>query len=205
MLGKQDMMTIPNHRLMQSKIKSFRFSFTPTYIPGKLHVVPDCMSCRSNTSHITQDIAMLTDGSGVGNESNVGNEYQNTFGPPSWVSQPAPGELDQGAIAFLAPLTLNPTAEDTANSDCHSVENFLLDSIMSALAAIDKDPWNEDALLAPTTAPSTVLKTPGCCCSSLPFLFQTYVTDNSWCARGQEHVASPVATLLPAPSCPGSC
>ena len=84
---------------------------------------------------------MITD------ESNVGNEYQNTFGPPSWVSQPAPTEPAHGTIAFLAPLTLKPTAEEMANSE--SVENFLLGSIMSALAAIDRDPWNTEALLAP--------------------------------------------------------
>jgi hypothetical protein len=153
MLGRQEMMTIPNPRLMNSKIKSLMFSYTPTYIPGKLHVVPDCLSRRSDSPHPAQDTAMLPM-----EVSNVGPEYQDTFGPPNWVSQHKPDKGDHGTIGFLAPLTLSPTEDDVADID--NVEQLLLGTIMSALAAIDRDPWQEDALLAPVQLQPQVLSLP---------------------------------------------
>ena len=91
-------------------------------------------------------------------ESNVGNEYQNTFGPPTWVTQPTTDSAEKGTVGFLAPLTLSPTEDDVANGD--NVEQLLLGTIMSALAAIDRDPCQEDALLAPVQLQPQVLSLP---------------------------------------------
>ena len=135
MLGKQEMMTIPNPRLMRSKVRSMMYSFTPTYIPGKLHVVPDCFSRRTDSPHPPQPAVPLPT-----EAPNVGPEYQNTFGPPSWVSQPTAPEA-----AFLAPLSLTPSAEDTATTE--ETELFLIGTLMSSLEALDKAPWLEEGLL----------------------------------------------------------
>ena len=90
--------------------------------------------------------------------SNVGPEYQDTFGPPNWVSQHKPDKGDHGTISFLAPLTLSPTEDEVADID--NIEQLLLGTIMSALAAIDRDPWQEDALLAPVQLQPQVLSLP---------------------------------------------
>ena len=147
MLGSQEIMTIPNPRLMRSKIKSLMYSFTPTYIPGKLHVVPDCFSRRTDSPNPPQPAVPLPT-----EAPNVGPEYQDNFGPPSWVSQPA----------FLAPLCLSPSEEDTAATE--DTEHFLIGSLMSCLAALDKapwqDPWQEELLLAPIQLQPQVLSLP---------------------------------------------
>ena len=48
-MGDQGLADIPNPRLLDFKIKSLAYRFTPMYIPGKDHVVPDAFSRRSDS------------------------------------------------------------------------------------------------------------------------------------------------------------
>ena len=134
LLGKQEFMTIPNPRLMGCKIKSQMYTFTPTYIPGKLHVVPDCLSRRSDSP-----IPPATRETPVLDISNVSPEYQDTCSPPSWVSQPLRQDLQQtdNCPGNLAAISLHPTPDDQVHSD--EVDLLLIGNIMSALAAIEQD------------------------------------------------------------------
>ena len=61
------------------------YQFQPIHIPGKKHVVPDAFSRRSD-SPITflEKLPIQPPVS-----SNVLPEYENSFGPPSWIAQPA--------------------------------------------------------------------------------------------------------------------
>ena len=49
MLGPPELMSIPNPWLLQGKLKSLVYSFTPVHVLGKLHMVPDNMSRRAIT------------------------------------------------------------------------------------------------------------------------------------------------------------
>ena len=149
MLGPQEYLTIPNPRLMNCKLKSSLYSFTTTYIPGKLHVTPDCFSRRSDSPNPPP--ASIAD-QPLMDISNVTSEYQNSCAPPSWVNHPLP--VDQPA-GVLAPLSLPPTQEERSMVD--NVELFLVGTIMAALAALDMDPSEELPLVAPIRQPPTVL------------------------------------------------
>ena len=48
-MGDQELVDIPNPRLLDFKIKSMAFKFTPQYIPGKDHVTPDAFSRRHDS------------------------------------------------------------------------------------------------------------------------------------------------------------
>ena len=86
---EQELSDLINPRLMNFKLKSAAFKFTPVYVPGKLHVVLDTMS-RWNDSpvHNPPKLPSLPPV-----DSNVLPEYSETFGPPSWVSHPQVSEI----------------------------------------------------------------------------------------------------------------
>ena len=153
MLGRQEYLTIPNPRLMNCKLKAALYSFTPAYIPGKLHVIPDCLSRRSDSPipapQPSADQPLI-------DISNVTSKYQDSCAPPSWVSHPlrADHRADQHA-GVLAPLSIQPTPEETANTD--EVELFLIGSIMASLAELDMDPTEDIPLVAPIRQQPTVL------------------------------------------------
>jgi hypothetical protein len=82
-MGGKDLGAITNHRIMAQKVKLLPYRFTPVFVPGKAHVVPDCWSRRGDppgplaqpaTTHPTV--------------SNVGPGYPDELGPPDWVSGP---------------------------------------------------------------------------------------------------------------------
>ena len=102
MLGPQEYLTIPNPRLMNCKLKSSLYTFTPEYIPGKLHVTPDCFSRRSDSPNPPP--APIAD-QPLMDISNVTSDYQNSCAPPSWVSHPLPARVANPA-GVLAPLRL---------------------------------------------------------------------------------------------------
>ena len=43
-MGGKDLGSITNHRIMAQKVKLLPYRFTPVFVPGKAHVVPDCWS-----------------------------------------------------------------------------------------------------------------------------------------------------------------
>ena len=79
----QELTDLINPRLMNFKLKSMAFRFKPVYVPGKLHVVPDAMSRRSDSP--VHDLQKPPVAPPVDN--NVLPGYSETFGPPSWVSE----------------------------------------------------------------------------------------------------------------------
>ena len=82
--NSQDLTDVLNPRLLNFKLKSMAYSFTPVHIPGKKHVVPDSFS-RRNDSPVS-DLKKPPKLPPITN--NVLPEYGDSFGPPDWVSQP---------------------------------------------------------------------------------------------------------------------
>ena len=80
----QDLSELANPRLMNLKLKTNAYKFTPRYLPGKLHVVPDTMSRRSDSP--VGQYPQLPKAPPVAN--NVGPGYSDSFGPPKWISPP---------------------------------------------------------------------------------------------------------------------
>ena len=85
---QMDLGDITNPRLFNQKVKMLPYRFTPVYIPGKKHVVPDCYSRRGDSPITPSQPDTSVDLLDIGN---VEPGYSNTFGPPAWVSSPAAG------------------------------------------------------------------------------------------------------------------
>ena len=92
---EQELSELANPRLLNLKLKTSAFKFTPRYVPGKLHVVPDTMSRRSDSP--AHHYPTLPKNPPPAN--NVQAQYAETFGPPSWVSAPIEEEMYKGYIA----------------------------------------------------------------------------------------------------------
>ena len=80
----QDLTEVMNPRLLNFKLKSMAYMFKPIHVPGKKHVVPDAFSRRHDSPIIF--LEKLPVEPPVSN--NVTDDYENTFGPPSWISSP---------------------------------------------------------------------------------------------------------------------
>ena len=146
MLGQQPIMDIPNPRLLHSKIKSLMYSFTPIHIPGKLHVVPDSMSRRSDSPIIAlpaQDTVVL-------DTTNVQPGYLNSCSPPSWVSTPS--NTPANVLAALGMVT-----EQTDQTDFDDIEHQLVGTIIAALATLDQDPMQDMFMVGPIRQQPVVL------------------------------------------------
>ena len=150
MFGRQELVTIPNPRLISNKLKTMQFKFTPMYIPGKKHVVPDCLSRRSviNSPIIPGDSQALLD------TSNILPEYQDHLGPPSWVTPPAVGESQQNG-GILGVLCLQP--DDEHPQDPCSIDGVIKGMALSAIAALNEDPGPQTATIAAVNNRPTVL------------------------------------------------
>ena len=76
------------------------FKFTPQYIPGKDHVTPDAFSRRYDSpigsTRIVKPVSSPTQA-----PNNVLPAYNETFGPPAWVSPPS-------LTATSAPILTTP-------------------------------------------------------------------------------------------------
>ena len=85
---QMDLGDITNPRLFNQKVKLLPYRFTPVYVPGKKHVVPDCYSRRGDSPILPSKPDTSVDLLDIGN---VEPGYSDTFGPPAWVSSPAAG------------------------------------------------------------------------------------------------------------------
>jgi hypothetical protein len=85
-MGDQELADIPNPRLLDFKIKSLAYRFTPKYIPGKEHVTADALSRRSDSP--IASIPVIKPKLSQTQDNNVSPAYSDTFGPPNWVSPP---------------------------------------------------------------------------------------------------------------------
>ena len=84
-MGDQELVDIPNPRLLDFKIKSMAYKFTPQYIPGKDHVTPDAFSRRSDSPIASAPVPKPQNATPPV-PNNVLPAYSETFGPPVWVS-----------------------------------------------------------------------------------------------------------------------
>ena len=144
-LGKQDLSTIDNPRLLNFKIKSMAYRFTPVYIPGKDHVTADAFSRRGDHPPATQPRpAPKADHT----FNNVLPAYANTLGPPSWVSKPTISGL----------MIMNqPTTEELQESE--ELEAMIAGKVFSHIASINYkhdsldtySPYSEHALVSNDT------------------------------------------------------
>ena len=89
---QMDLGEISNPRLFNQKVKLLPYRFTPEYIPGKHHVVPDCYSHRGDSPvapfrpDTTVDLLDI---------QNVGPGYSDTFGPSTWVLHPTSNQTSR--------------------------------------------------------------------------------------------------------------
>jgi hypothetical protein len=98
---------------MNQKVKLLPFRFTPIYIPGKLHVVTDTWSRRSDSTVPSVPKPSAHD---MINISNVGSEYSSSLAPPSWVSGPA------SVASLLTAPDLDHCIQATLNEEAGQVE-----------------------------------------------------------------------------------
>ena len=82
---QMDLGEITNPQLFNQKVKLLPYRFTPVYIPGKHHVVPDCYSRHGDSPVAPFCLDTKVD---LLDFQNVGPRYSDTFGPPTWVSHP---------------------------------------------------------------------------------------------------------------------
>ena len=125
-LGQQDLSCIPNPRILGHKLRTMMFRFTPTFVPGKLHVIPDCFSRRSDGPSLPVAESNIL----PGDVSNVQSGYQESLAPPSWVTPTI-----QGVTGHLAAISTSPTQNDIHQLSL--MEEFVSGVAMSSLAALD--------------------------------------------------------------------
>ena len=113
------------------------YRFTPTYILGKHHVVPDCLSRRSDSP-----IAGI-----------VEPAYADHLGPPSWVAPPPGGakptqvaKLTQEELVIMrtyqdAQTHQSATFSDNKQQTAQLADEELHGLAMSSLASLQSDPW----------------------------------------------------------------
>ena len=98
--------TIHNPRLLNYKLKSMKFKFTVHHIPGKLNVIPDTLSRRSDApttnKPVTTEFTMQT---------NVSSGYADHLGQPSWVSPPTTAAVLHEAEDLMTGYTIAAMAE----------------------------------------------------------------------------------------------
>ena len=154
--GKTDLSDIHNPRLFRAREKTLQFRFQPVHIPGKLHVVPDCLSRRSDQpteppSHPREAGNGVSRTSGGREEganhatsiTNILPEYQNNLGAPSWVAPP-PGGATPAQVAAL--LGEQPQVGDHQDQPRDSVLGLLSGDGTASLAGITADIWYNTAI-----------------------------------------------------------
>ena len=138
--GHTELGDIHNPRLFRAKEKTLQFRQVPVHIPGKLHVVPDCLSRRSDSpiSSITPPPQPTL----CSDISNILPEYQDTLGAPSWVA-PAPGGARPAQIARLLGEPLQVGLDPP--------QDFILGLLSgdgaASLAGLAADTWHNTALV----------------------------------------------------------
>ena len=158
-MGSQDLAEIPNPRLLDFKIKTLAYRFTPKYIPGKLHVTADALSRRSDSPIASQEQPKPCHAPQHSTRNNVSPAYSNTFGPPSWVSTPQSPDpagieaiLTGSVIAHLAAIRQSDEVEaltwDRLEAGCLACLEYRLlhNTVMSGVPVNSAD-W--DTVLQP--------------------------------------------------------
>ena len=144
--GHTELVDVHNPRLFKAKEKALKFRYQPVHIPGKLHVVPDCLS-RCSDSPISASASPTTSLQPNTDISNVLPEYQNTLGAPSWVAPP-PGGARPAQVAAL--LGEKSEAGQQYQHDC--VLGLISWQGAAALAGLTADTWHNTAVFSQSEA-----------------------------------------------------
>ena len=140
-LGDQELCTIDNPRLQNQKVKLLIYRYQTRHIPGKLHVVPDCLSRRPDNPHIlqTESPPQQMD------ITNIEPGYQDALGPPTWVSPPATLAATCNVLdvqqqpspeqSLFAALRVQPTLEEIKEAE--EEELFIMATAVAAISAMD--------------------------------------------------------------------
>ena len=142
-LGHSEMADIHNPRLMKMKMKTLLFRHKPVHIPGKLNVIPDCMSRRSDSP-----IASTTPPSSPTTSYDISNvlpAYQNTLGAPSWVAPPPGGARPAQIASLLGEVT--PVGTHDLPTDQGLILGLITGDGSASLAGLTADIWHNTALL----------------------------------------------------------
>ena len=141
--GSTELADIHNPRLFRAREKTLQYRFQPVHIPGKLHVVPDCLSRRSDSPEVYHR-SQHTPPTSSADISNILPEYQNTLGAPSWVAPPPGGARPAQVAALLG----EQCAVGTHDVHHDSILGLLSGDGTTTLAGITADTWYNTALLS---------------------------------------------------------
>ena len=134
---------ISNPRLYNQKVKLLPFRFTPAHIPGKKHVIPDCLSRKAGpVPPVKGEHVDLLD------IHNIEPAYSSSeVSPPSWVSPPR----------LLAFLSANPLEQPTQGevNDTLTQEYHTAVRAINSLASMfeDDEPSHQPQLASLRQAP----------------------------------------------------
>ena len=136
---------IHNPRLLNFKLKSMKYRFVVTHVPGKKNVIPDMLSRRPDSPIDNKSPQYVVTAS-----------YSNSLAPPAWVSPPIIGgmspdheELLQGNIvASLAAISADTDTDiiswSRLETACAADEEYrLLHQTISNGVSDDKDSWDQ--------------------------------------------------------------
>ena len=132
---------IDNPRLLREKEKTLMFKFSPVHIPGKLHVVPDCLSRRSDSPIASLPPPPPPTKLDI---SNIMPGYQDSLGAPSWVAPP-PGGAKPAQVASL----LGEVSPIGLCDQDHRAElslGLITGDGAASLAGLTADIWHNSAL-----------------------------------------------------------
>ena len=136
--GHSELGDIHNPRLFRQKEKTLQFRHVPVHIPGKLHVVPDCMSRRSDSP--IASLSVPPSSNQVHDISNILPEYQNNLGAPSWVAPPPGGARPAQVSSLLGELL--PIGTPHSALDRNTAMGIMTGDCSASLAGLTADMWH---------------------------------------------------------------
>jgi hypothetical protein len=141
---KTELGAVTNPRLYNQKIRLLPFRFTPVFIPGKLHVTPDCYSRRSDFPE--QPSPQPGEAINLLDIQNVQPDYAASFSPPAWVSRPQRAE---GIAAALSAHPVEvPSEEETRNAQDWVEDRLMNNGQVSLCVLYAAADWEEETEVA---------------------------------------------------------
>ena len=141
--GHSPLGDIHNPRLLREKEKTLMFRHKPVHIPGKLHVVPDCLSRRSDSPIASMPPTPPPTQYDI---SNILPGYQDSLAAPSWVSPP-PGGARPAQIAGLIGEAAIVGQSDRRNNLDLSL-GLMMGGGAASLAGLVADIWHNTSLVS---------------------------------------------------------
>ena len=138
--GDKEIGYVTNPRLRNQKVKLLPYRFTPMHIAGKLNVVPDTLSRRSDSP--IQSLPTTPDPNLL-DISNVGEGYSNSLAPPTWVSGPA-------VVAPILVAALRVDMTDMEREEVEETEALIAGLAVKAIKDMYMERYNNYIVAAQT-------------------------------------------------------